>query len=114
MKPLGPARALPVFTVVASVVYLLGMMSNDGWLLFYPNINEIHVTRQPKDAGIVMFWYGWVVDALAAGILAGGLALALPGAWLERFWRHGTAGALTLTCVGMIAVFALLREYFVQ
>jgi hypothetical protein len=108
------ARVAPVFTIVASLVYFLEMSANSGWLMFYPRINEIHFTRQPADAGEVMFWYGWVLDGLVAGAIASIAALALPRGWLDRgFARHASV-AVGLGAVLMIGLFILLREYFMQ
>ena len=70
-----------VFTLVASVVYV--MAYNFGWQLFryYPLINKVTLAAEPKTSGPAMMYYGWISTAALAGLAA---ALVVPNRFAAR------------------------------
>ncbi|HEX4506044.1 MAG TPA: hypothetical protein VH722_09965 [Alphaproteobacteria bacterium] len=59
-----------VFSLVATVVYVLAY--NFGWQAFayYPLLNRISLDKLPaKEAGPAMMYYGWMTTALIAGLV---------------------------------------------
>ena len=65
-----------VFTLVATVVYVLAY--NFGWqaFRFYPALNRVSLDPLPaKESGPTMMYYGWIATALIAGLV---VALIVP------------------------------------
>jgi len=67
---------LAVFSLVATVAYVLAY--NFNWALFryYPLLNQVSLEALPaKTSGPTMMYYGWIATALIAGLIA---ALIVP------------------------------------
>ena len=65
-----------VFTLVATVAYVLAY--NFNWALFryYPLLNKVSLEALPaKTSGPTMMYYGWMATAAIAGLIA---ALIVP------------------------------------
>lgn len=105
-------RALPVFSMVGAVGYLVSMSFNWAPFIYYPVVNEIHASEQ-SDIGPGMFWYGWIAYAAMFAFGIALLALLLPAragrALSERFawclWVTPLAVILTI-------VFLMRRTLF--
>ena len=84
-----------VFSIVASVVYVLAY--DFGWQLFryYPLVKEFHLDAQPKSAGPAMMYYGWMATAAIAGLV---VAAIVPKRLAARLWS-GLAWAVPVALI---------------
>lgn len=72
---------LLVFSLAASVAYTLAYYFNWALLVYYPAVNELHLSRQGGVDGIPILWYGWLGTAVIAGVIA---STVVPRRWLRR------------------------------
>ena len=111
-------RALPVFSVVFAVVYLLAVELNWAVVTYHPatgtwglGVEAAKAPRQPA-----MYWYGWLLTSAFAAAAAGAVAAVMPREWadrlqLGRLWP-GLVWAIPVIC--MLMVLFLLRGYFLR
>ena len=92
---------LAVFTLVASVVYVLAY--NFGWQLFryYPLVNQVTLDPLTKTAGPAMMYYGWLSTAALAGLA---VALIVPSRFAARL-PSATAWIVPLLLVAFTLVY---------
>jgi hypothetical protein len=69
-----------LFSMVATIVYTAAFYANWPQLYYYLNTG-FHFAPQPEAAGHVIFWYGWLATAAAAGAV---VAVAVPKKLLAR------------------------------
>ncbi|HTI87119.1 MAG TPA: hypothetical protein VL966_10985 [Alphaproteobacteria bacterium] len=75
------SRAFPVFAIVYAVVYALAFPYDWQLFAYYPAVGEFHFAAQPPTLGPPINWYGWMVTAAIAGVVAAVLSIALPARW---------------------------------
>ena len=106
------SRALPVFSVVFAVAYVLAMENNIALFTFHPQSGAWGWGVQPPTrSGPAMYWYGWLATATAAGLVAGIAGMVTPRGLADRF-PNWLAWAIPLAT--MIAICVLLRSYFLR
>lgn len=104
-------RALPVFSVVFAVVYIVAVEYNLALFTYHPQTGQLGALVQPSRIGPAMYWYGWLLTALLAGVGAGAISLAVPSAWASRVW----SGFAWLIPAGVILFTVyMLRGYFIR
>lgn len=105
------ARTLPAFSIAAAVTYFVVMGFGISSFIYYPQVGEWRLVRQ-AESGPPMFFYGWVVDAALAGLIAAGVAAVLPPRIpLALFGAHSWLA--WVVPVGLtLAIMFLLRSYF--
>jgi hypothetical protein len=89
-------RVFPVFSVFFVLAYAASFVIADQALLpksalfaYYPALAEFHwspLGLPIRQTGPVMLWYGWIANATVAGLIAAGIALALPAGGRVRLW----------------------------
>ena len=72
---------LLVFSLAGSVGYTFAYYFNWPLLVYYPVVNELHLSQQGRADGFPILWYGWLVTAVAIGAVA---AWATPRHWARR------------------------------
>jgi hypothetical protein len=108
------ARALPVFSAVYLVVYLIAMYYNLALATYVPRTGTWYAltnTALPPRAGPGMYWYGWILTATLCGVIVSAIYLAVPARGDSRLWPR-LAWAVP-TCVILVIVF-LLRTWFIR
>lgn len=91
-----------VFSLVATVVYVLAY--NFGWQLFryYPALNRVSLDPLPaKEFGPTMMYYGWIGTALIAGLV---VALIVPSEYAAKL-PPAVAWAVPLLLVAFTLVY---------
>jgi len=96
-------RALPVFSTVFAVLYLLAMSFNLALVTYFPRTGGVAwlAARPTAASGVAMYWYGWLLTAALGSAAVAGLALLVPGrvaarAWSGWSWLVPAAMAVTL------------------
>lgn len=103
-------RLFPAFSVAFALIYIVSMSFNLALFAYYPALAEFHVSAQPSQSGPAMFWYAWLVNAAAGGLLLALAAAAIPKAWAAKIWFGWT----WVIPGGVIVVFfVLLRRWFI-
>ena len=74
------ARATSAFAAAFAIFYVLAFRFNLTPFTYFPAINawRMGVVAGNDTVGPPMFWYGWIVYSLVAGLVAGAVAYALP------------------------------------
>jgi hypothetical protein len=88
------SRAFPAFSAAAATAYLASMYFHPTFTLFTyaPRIGQwfMGVPGLPPNQAPGMFWYSWLTTGLIAGVLAGGIALAMPETLRSKAWSGWT------------------------
>lgn len=87
-----------VFSLVGVIAYSLAYYFNISVFQYYPQSGKVSI-HPLSNAGLTIFWYGWVAFAIIAGVIA---MFILPQRWLYRVPRDLTWIVLIL------AIFAAL------
>jgi hypothetical protein len=101
--------ALPVFSIVGAIGYLVCMAFNWAPFIYYPVVGEIHITPQ-SDIGPGMFWYGWIAYAALAALCASLLTLLFP-ARIRRALGERFAWSLWSIPFGVILIIVFLMRH---
>lgn len=110
--PRNPAAFCVAFSVATSIAYSLAVYKNLAVFTYHPAIHEFAWgVEKARDDAPVMYWYGWMLTALIAGIAAGGLASLLPPRISGRLWS-GFAWLVPLAVMGFFGY--ILRNYFLR
>jgi hypothetical protein len=85
------ARALAGFGLGFAVYYAIAFEYNCCWLpafTYYPAVNEFiwGFGTGNDEIGPPMHWYGWMVNAVWAGLVLGGVAALLPASLTAKAW----------------------------
>jgi hypothetical protein len=72
---------LLVFSLAGSAAYTLAYYLNWPLLVYYPVLNELHISEQGGADGFPVLWYGWLVTAVVVGAIA---AWVTPRRWACR------------------------------
>ena len=97
---------MKVFSLLFGAIYLATFYNGWAPFMYYPLVNEFHLSSQPPAAGPPILWYGWLATA---AVISGILALLVPPRLTERLW-HGwywIVPAATLT-----VIFVYERRWF--
>ena len=109
------SRSFPVFAIVFAavypVVYVLAVENNYALFTYHPAINEFGLLVEPPGTGPAMYWYGWILTASIAGLVAGLIACYLP----ERVTKHLWPGWCWAVPVAMMLIVSyILRGFFLR
>jgi hypothetical protein len=113
---IAPSK-LPAFAITfglgVTILYTVLELMTWGPFTYFPASDRIAWGIQPasKEQGPAMYWYGWVLTALAGGLAAGLVATILP----ENLAKRISPNLLWL--VSLIAAVVLaygLRSYFTR
>lgn len=97
---------LLAFSLAASIAYTLAYYFNWPLFVYYPLVNQLHITRQAATDGFPILWYGWLATAVLVGLIAGWL---LPRRWT----RHLPFDlAWIVPVVLIVAAFAYEKRWF--
>jgi hypothetical protein len=107
----------PIFVIAfglgVAVLYTVFELMTWAAFSYFPASGRIALGTQPasRDEGPVMYWYGWLVSALAGGLVVGVLATFLPVNLAKRI------SANLLWIVPIVAFVLLgygLRNFFMR
>jgi hypothetical protein len=108
---MGQSRALPIFTIAFSIIYVLSMYFNFAVFTYLPKDKTFHPFVFTPAANLApgMYWYGWIVtSAVGAGLIAAAASLAPP-----RLTARLPAPAIWIVpLVSILVVIYILREWF--
>jgi hypothetical protein len=95
-----------IFSILFGIVYLICFYTN--WTLFryYPNVRQFTIDDR-ANMGAPILWYGWLV---AAALVSGAVAFAVPRRSAERLW-HGWVWIIPAALV--LALLVYERRWFV-
>ncbi len=81
-------RAAPAFAVAFAIFYVLAFTFNYTPFTYFPALNEIKLGVVPGSdtVGPPIFWYGWLVYSILAGLVGAAVALVLPAKLTEKAW----------------------------
>ena len=89
---MGFSRAFPAFSIGFGIFYLASMYYHPMFTLFtyLPRTGQ-WMLGGPSGAELGrsapgMYWYSWLTTGLIAGLVAGGIALALSENIRKKFW----------------------------
>jgi len=85
------------FTFGASfaVLYVIALKWDVALFTVYPSLGIVvlgtHHSRDVADPALsfiapAMYWYGWTATAAAGALVAGLLAVPIPGRWAQSIW----------------------------
>ena len=104
-------RILPAFSMGAALTYFFVMGFGIVSFIYYPQAGAWRLARH-EGLGPPMFFYGWLLDAALAGLLAAGVAATLPRR-VSAGILHIYSWASWLTPLALTAaVVFFLRNYF--
>jgi hypothetical protein len=107
----GVARAIPAFSCAFMTAYLTSMYFHPMFTLFTytPRLGQWFM-GVPATAGRGMspgmYWYSWLFTGLLAGLVSGGVALALPEGARAKVWP----GFVWLVPVVLIVILAWIER----
>jgi hypothetical protein len=78
------SRAIPIFTIVYSVLYALSFPYDLQLFMYYPAVAEFHIATQPPTLGPPINWYGWIATAAIGGIIASLAGWLVPERWTAK------------------------------
>jgi len=111
---LGVARVFPVFSITAAIVYFICVGANVGPIRYYPSTGQLTLWPLGEEAGPAMMWYGWIVNAAVAGLVASGFALAVPARWTEALVGRLAWLNVAVPMALFIGWSYLLRSFFLR
>ncbi len=103
-------RAIPAFSCAFMIAYLISMYFHPTFTLYTygSRIGQwyLGVPQLPPRQGPGMYWYSWLTTGLIAGLVSGGVALALPENVRGRVW----SGFVWLVPVVLIVILAWIER----
>ena len=103
------SRALPVFSAVFPVLYLVATYFNLALITYHPAQAELRLLVSPAKAGPSMYWYGWIMTSALVACGLSVLSLVVPDRFVARIW----SGWIGVVAVAVMLVFVyLLRGWF--
>jgi hypothetical protein len=81
-------RALPVFSTVFAVLYVLAMNFNLALFTYFPRTHGFGVlaASPTTESGVAMYWYGWLLTASLGSAAVSGICLLTPDGLSGRVW----------------------------
>jgi dolichol kinase len=98
----GMERAFPAFATGFAAFYVPAFQYNWAALTYFPALNQWYFGIVPAtdSSGPPMYWYGWIVYAILAGIALALVSLLFPARFTAPAWAILSWGApLTAICV---------------
>jgi hypothetical protein len=108
MRPI--LRALPIFSAVYAVLYVVAMYFNIAMFVHYPQTGRWAWHDVPGQAGPAMYWYGWIANAAIGAAIISVLLAYLPV--LQR--RLAATGAWLVPLCSMLTVLFIIRSWFIR
>lgn len=108
MSPL--LRALPIFSAVYAVLYVIAMYFNIAMFVHYPQTGKWSWHDVPGQAGPAMYWYGWIANAAIGAAIISVVLAYLPV--LQR--RVAATGAWLVPLLSMLTVLFIIRSWFIR
>ena len=108
MTPL--LRALPLFSAIYAVFYVIAMYFNIAMFVLYPQTGVWSWHDVPGQKGPAMYWYGWIANAAIGAAIISVLLAYLPV--LQR--RVGATGAWLVPLLSMATVLFIIRSWFIR
>lgn len=108
MSPL--LRALPIFSIVYAVLYVIAMYFNIAMFVHYPQTGVWAWHDVPGQAGPAMYWYGWIANAAIGAAIIAMVLSYVP--ILQR--RVAPTGAWLVPLFAMLTVLFIIRSWFIR
>jgi hypothetical protein len=108
MSPL--LRALPLFSAIYAVLYVIAMYFNIAMFVYYPQTREWHWHEVPGPRVPAIFWYGWIANAAIGAAIVAVLLAYVPV--LQR--RVAAIGAWSVPLAAILTVLFIIRGWFIQ
>lgn len=108
MSPL--LRALPIFSIVYAVLYVIAMYFNIAMFVHYPQTGVWAWHDVPGQAGPAMYWYGWIANAAIGAAIIAMVLSYVP--ILQR--RVAPTGAWLVPLLAMLTVLFIIRSWFIR
>jgi len=101
------ARILPVFSAAFAVIYAIAVEANLAVVTYHPKTGEWGWLTQEASNGPAMYWYGWLITALAGALIV--CAVSLP---VTRRRPPPACIGWAVPLAVMIAFLYFLRSFF--
>jgi hypothetical protein len=99
-----------VFAAVYAVVYVVAVEQNYALITYHPVLNEFGLLAEPPRAELAMYWYGWMLTAGTAALVAGIIACFVPEHLMQRLW---SGWSWVIPVAVMLVVSYIQRGYFI-
>jgi hypothetical protein len=104
-------RALPVFSTIFAVLYVLAMYFNLALFTYFPRTGGFGplAASPTTESGVAMYWYGWLLTASLGSAAVAGISLLVPESRSARLWA---GWSWLVPAVMVIVLVYLLRGWF--
>jgi hypothetical protein len=108
MSPL--LRALPLFSALYAVFYVIAMYFNIAMFAYYPQTGTWSWHDVPGARGPAMYWYGWIANAAIGAAIVAVLIAVLPAS----LRRVIAAASWAVPLAAMLTVLFIIRSWFIR
>lgn len=97
---------MKIFSLIFGAIYMICFYYGWSPFMYYPLVNEFHLSSQPASAGPPILWYGWLATAAA---ISAAIAVLIPVRVTNRL---GDAWYWIVPAVTLAVILVYERRWF--